>query len=209
MSLKSSTAGATSQVPTARVRGPKRKISEEAWFDAAVELIAIGGVDAVRVEAMALKLGVTKGTFYVRFDSRDRFLDALLDHWRRVSTSLVISELNVIEETPLERLERVFTISTSEVARGRARVELALRSWAYYDERPARVLKEMDEHKLMYFQSVAAANGIPSAEAEVRAFLIYSYLISDAILPGDRDGIRARCRAFLASGTEWESARTS
>ena len=189
----------------ARPRGPKRKLSEEAWFDAAVELIAIGGVDAVRVEAMALKLGVTKGTFYVAFASRDRFLDALLDHWRRVSTLAVIAQLNLIDEEPLERLVRVFSISTSEVACARARVELALRSWAYYDERPARVLREMDQHRLLYFESVVAANGLPPREAKVRAFLIYSYLISDALLPGDRDDIRELCRAFLAEGTRWPS----
>lgn len=190
-------------------RGPKRKISEEAWFSAATELIAIGGIDAVRVETMASKLGVTKGTFYVRFSTRDDFLQAFLDHWSRISTLRVIAELNLLQEAPLQQLEHVFTMSTTKVAQGRARVELALRSWAYFDVRPARMLQLIDEHRLEYFRSVLIENGVPAQHAAARAFLVYSYLISDALLPGDRDISRQQCHAFLAQDTNLKSGNGS
>ena len=186
-----------------RPRGPKRKIDAEAWFETALELMAVGGIDSVRVETLALKLGVTKGTFYVRFETRDQFVELLLDHWRRISTLVVIAELSAIDEPPLDRLVRVFSISTTERAKVRARIEASVRLWAYYDERPARVLREIDQHRLMYFESVVVANGVPKSEAEARAFLIYAFLISDAMLPGDRASIRDICRAFLAMGTKW------
>ena len=57
------------------------------WIDEGLRALAAGGPDAVRIEALAQALGVTKGGFYWHFDDRRALLEEMLDAWeRRAST---------------------------------------------------------------------------------------------------------------------------
>lgn len=49
-------------------------------LDAATQLVAAVGADAVTMEAVAVKAGVGKGTVFRRFGSRVGLMQALLDH---------------------------------------------------------------------------------------------------------------------------------
>src|SRR5258708_32740748 len=55
--------------------------------------LAGGGRAAVRVEALAQALGVTKGGFYGHFADRDALLDEMLDTWERMSTDEVVERV--------------------------------------------------------------------------------------------------------------------
>ena len=180
-------------------RGPKPKIPTERWYLTALEQLALGGIDSVRVEVVAEQLGVTKGMFYARFASRDAFLEAMIDYWRQRTTTGLVSELGAMDATPEDRLMRLFSIPEMDRARTGAYIEMAMRTWGLTDERPAKALAEIDRHRLAYFEAVMVANGVPRAQAPARAFLIYSYVITDPLLPGDRSALRELCRSFLVS----------
>lgn len=180
-------------------RGPKPKLTAEGWFIAALEQLALGGIDAVRVELLAEKLGVTKGMFYARFDTREGFLEAMVDYWRQRTTTGLVAELIAMDSGPEDRLTRLFAISRMDRARTGAWIEVAMRTWALTDERPKRALEEIDRHRLVYFESVLTANGVPREQVPARAFLIYSYVIGDTLLSGDRAAIRDACQALLTA----------
>src|SRR3974377_852072 len=55
----------------------------EMWMHAALKEIAYSGVEGVRVEVLAARLGITKGGFYRRFKDRRALLDAMLETWAR------------------------------------------------------------------------------------------------------------------------------
>lgn len=181
-------------------RGPKPKIPTERWFLTALEQLAMGGIDSVRVEVVAEQLGVTKGMFYARFPSRDAFLEAMIDYWRQRTTTGLINELAAMDADAQDRLLRLFSIPEMDRAKTGAYIEMAMRTWALTDERPARALAEIDRHRLAYFEAVMVANGVPREQAQARAFLVYSYVITDTLLPGDRSTMRELCRQFLTSG---------
>src|SRR3989442_10635651 len=65
----------------------------EKWVEAGLQALADGGVNAVRVEALAKALGVTKGGFYGYFADRDALLIEMLDTWERESTDAVIERV--------------------------------------------------------------------------------------------------------------------
>src|SRR5258707_14726159 len=69
-------------------RTPRRR-----WIKAGLRALAAGGPDAVRVEALAQALGVTKGGFYGHFADRDALLDEMLDTWERMSTDEVVERV--------------------------------------------------------------------------------------------------------------------
>ncbi|RYY87103.1 MAG: TetR/AcrR family transcriptional regulator, partial [Comamonadaceae bacterium] len=49
------------------------------WVRAGMRILARSGVDAVLIPPLATELGVTKGSFYWHFASRDELLLALVD----------------------------------------------------------------------------------------------------------------------------------
>lgn len=185
---------------TQRPRAKVSRIAAASWIETALTLLADGGVDAVRIEPLAEKLGVTKGAFYARYPSRDALLGAMLDYWRQESTLAVLSLLSAIAESPEERLRRILMLPFRRPdIKERARMEMGFRIWAYRDAGAAATMQEIDAYRLGYFRSVLEANGFSPEEAEARAFLIYAYIIADGTLPGDRtEPLRALCRGILS-----------
>ena len=57
------------------------RLDASAWIEAALEALADGGVEAVRVEPLAKALDVTKGSFYWHFADRRALIDAMLTSW--------------------------------------------------------------------------------------------------------------------------------
>src|SRR3546814_19576689 len=90
---------------------PERKgrLGAEDWAQAALDLIAENGVAAVAVEPLARRLGVTKGSFYWHFPSRDALLKAALERWESVEQEAVFGTLETIP-APRERLRNPFPL---------------------------------------------------------------------------------------------------
>ena len=51
------------------------------WTIAGIAALAEGGVDAVRVERLAKRLGASKGSFYWHFADRPALLQSMLALW--------------------------------------------------------------------------------------------------------------------------------
>ena len=89
------------------------RLSAEDWAQAALDLIAELGVAAVAVEPLARRLGVTKGSFYWHFPSRDALLVAALERWEKVEQETVFGTLEVIAD-PAQRLRALFALVAHE-----------------------------------------------------------------------------------------------
>ncbi|MBM7092942.1 helix-turn-helix transcriptional regulator, partial [Streptomyces sp. S12] len=74
------------------------RLSADDWAQAALDLIAEQGVAAVAVEPLARRLGVTKGSFYWHFPSRDALLVAALERWEKVEQETVFGQLEPIPD---------------------------------------------------------------------------------------------------------------
>ncbi len=99
----------------ATVARPERsgRLSAEDWAQAALELIAEQGVAAVAVEPLARRLGVTKGSFYWHFPSREALLQAALERWESVEQESVFGTLEQVPD-PRERLRSLFRMVAHE-----------------------------------------------------------------------------------------------
>ncbi|MEO6264178.1 MAG: helix-turn-helix domain-containing protein, partial [Luteimonas sp.] len=85
------------------------RLSADDWAQAALDLIAEQGVAAVAVEPLARRLGVTKGSFYWHFPSRDALLQAALERWEKVEQETVFGQLEAVPD-PRERLHALFQL---------------------------------------------------------------------------------------------------
>jgi AcrR family transcriptional regulator len=83
------------------------RLSASDWTRAALDALTRGGVDAVRVDALARQLEITRGSFYWHFKDRDALLTAALEEWERICTTEVIEMLDVVDR-PDDRLRTLF-----------------------------------------------------------------------------------------------------
>ena len=93
---------------------PRGRLSATDWELAALHVLAEGGVSAVAVESLARTLGVTKGSFYWHFPTREALLKAAIDRWEQRDEDEVISRVERIAD-PRERLRELFHRVSREV----------------------------------------------------------------------------------------------
>src|SRR4051812_10724677 len=77
----------------AEAMAPPTRTPPSKWIEEGLRALGAGGPDAVRVEALARTLGVTKGGFYNYFDDRPALLDEMHDTWEGLGVGAVIEEV--------------------------------------------------------------------------------------------------------------------
>jgi AcrR family transcriptional regulator len=107
----------------------------EKWIDEGLRALAEGGVDAVRVEALAKSLGVTKGGFYGYFDDRDALLKEMLDTWERESTDDVLNRIEAASGDVLDQVRMAGQLTFSDDRL--LPIDLAVRDWARLTTSPS------------------------------------------------------------------------
>ncbi len=171
-------------------------LDTNSWVDAAMDVLAKKGIDAVRIEPLALKLKVTKGSFYHHFKDRPALYQAILSKWRQKATSQIISRLNNAQLGPQERLQELLNLPySSKKANDGADIELSIRHWASRDPIAAAAVAEVDTHRLSYIEGAFQDMGESRESARVRAFLTYSSLLGSAM-------IRAAAAETLAKSSQ-------
>lgn len=166
--------------------------SREAWIEAAVDLLGEGGVDKVRVEPLARRLGVTKGSFYWHFEDRAALLDAMLQAWEQTGTEAVIEAVERTGAGPRERATRLWSLTVSDP---RLTSELAIRDWARRDDDVAARVRRVDDRRMSYLRQLMREIGVAVDEVEARSMLMYSLLIGNEFIVAGH-GRRSRKRVL-------------
>ncbi|MET9342627.1 TetR/AcrR family transcriptional regulator [Nonomuraea sp. NPDC003804] len=167
------------------------------WIEEGLRALAAGGPDAVRVEALAKRLGVTKGGFYGSFADRDALLEAMLDAWERESTDEVIDRIEREGGDPKTKIERagVLTFSDDRLLP----IDLAVRDWARRDEGVAERLRRVDNKRMALLREMIGTFCSDPDEVEARSMLAFCVAIGEHFLAADHgDRTRAQVLARAA-----------
>lgn len=166
-------------VHVAKVRTPR-----EAWIDAALQALAAGGPDAVRVEALAKSLGVSKGGFYHHFADRQALLEETLDTWEKAMVDDVIARVESGPADARAKLQELFDLAPS----ADFAVELALRDWSRRDKDVARRLRRVDKRRMEWLRSLFAQFCADEDDVEARSMLAYSLMVGSYFVSAQHDG---------------------
>ena len=153
------------------------------WIEEGLQALAAGGPDAVRVEGLAKKLGVTKGGFYGYFADRDALLEAMLDAWERESTDEVIDRVEREGGDPRTKIQRagVLTFSSDRLLP----IDLAIRDWARRDEAVAERLRRVDNRRMALLREMIGTFCSDADEVEARSLLAFCVAIGEHFLAAD------------------------
>ena len=185
--------------PAAAPAQPAPSLDAAAWVEAAFDVLAEGGIDAVRVDPLAKRLGVTRGSFYWHFKDREALHQAMLKAWRERASYQVFNRVERTADPAEARLERLLALPYSSPRSARAAaIELAIRLWARRDRSAAKAVRHIDRTRLDYFTKLFQERGQTREEARKRAFLFYAALMAEAfIAPGGGADMHGDLKSML------------
>lgn len=168
------------------------------WIEAGLSALATGGPRAVRIEALAQDLGVSKGGFYGFFANREALLQEMLDTWERESIDDVLDSVSD-EEDPRTRVHRLGMLTFADE---RLPVEFAVRAWAQHDESVNSRLRRVDNKRMDVLREVISSFCGDPEEVEARCLLAFCAAIAEHFLAADHPGysraeVLARAAEFV------------
>lgn len=166
--------------------------TKDDWIAAGLDALAEGGESAIRVDRLAARLGVTKGSFHHHFRGAAALRAAVLESFRQSREELAeaigrgVDEMN--EAAALEHLAALIARVPDD------RLDRAVRSWALVDERARAVQDAIDAQQLAALESIWRRI-VPSEHARTAALIPFLALVgASATTAVDRDDIEAVLR---------------
>jgi AcrR family transcriptional regulator len=157
----------------------KPRLGRNDWVLAALRALVRGGIQSVKVEALARDLGTTKGSFYWHFKDLPDLLHAMLELWEALATTAITAQ---VKASGLPGRAQLMLLVDMVSVRpgpeyGGAAVEPALRDWGRTDPHARAVVERVDRQRLEDLQGFLAAAGVPDAERVLKSHLIYAAVI--------------------------------
>lgn len=152
----------------------RTQLDPQRWIELGIDVLAKEGISGLRIEVLAKRCGVTKGSFYWHFKDRQALLAAILERWKE-------GRIRDIEKTTsvapgMERDQLHFAIDVYGASRNRKgmAIELAVRDWARHDAQAAAVVESVDLYRLDCTRKLFVATGMSNADAKSRSLLLYA-----------------------------------
>ena len=175
--------------------GMTNRLTQEEWLRFALTELSRGGHTKLSANALARKLGVSRGSFYWHFQSLEAFHDLLLKRWADLTTERVIDELAEVG-SPTHRLAALIKRSML----GDSKLERAIRSWAISNKKVAGYVHAVDTRRIAYVEQLLGEMGVDPIDISPRSQIIYwagigrilsTHLSAPKIMPAELDRFAA------------------
>lgn len=151
----------------------RKRVSRDDWLKAGLELLTERGVDAVKIDHLAWRVGVAKTGFYWHFENRRALLDAMLEFWEREYTMVVARSPAITGLPPAERLQAINRMVDDNWL---TEYDLAIAHWALDDEHADKILKKAYKLRLDVVRQAFRELGFSGDELEMRTRLFACYV---------------------------------
>ena len=140
------------------------------WAEAALQLIAEAGLKALTVDALATRLGVTKGSFYWHFTGRSELLAAARGRWEHRATTEAIKGLSAVPDAR----KRLYLLLDAASQSPRSRSLYAALAEAAEDPVVKEVLNRVASARIAYLEACYRELGLAQPLAKAKALFAYA-----------------------------------
>ncbi|WP_285539646.1 TetR/AcrR family transcriptional regulator [Brucella sp. NBRC 12950] len=154
------------------VRETEGKSGKNNWLKLAIEILIREGVDQVKVQVIAKKLGVSRSSFYWFFDSIQDLHNQLLDYWLRKNTGPIIERAMRPAPTINKAVCNVFECWIDDDLFDPA-LDVAIRFWGRHDANIRAVVDNSDQQRIEALQRMFMRFDYAEEEAMTRGRVIY------------------------------------
>lgn len=151
------------------------RLTRTDWINAAIEVMVDSSVEQVRVERLAVALGVSKGSFYWHFRTRDELLQSVLEQWANQATFGIQERLDQQASRPEQRLLLYLQLPFRSPAAVRAAdLEVAILGWARRSAQAMRAVARVDKERVKHITQIFLDMAWGDGEASLRAHQTYA-----------------------------------
>lgn len=169
----------------------KAQLGRQDWIDAALAELLAGGVNAVKVDRLARRLRVTRGSFYWHFANRAELLRELLDAWETTNTRAFEQVLRRRDANGLKEFMAVVELWVEEREFSPA-FDTAVRDWARVSKDARAAVRRVDDRRIEVLRRIFLDMGYADPEALVRARITYFHQIGYYTIALGEDPARRR-----------------
>lgn len=167
--------------PDKPAKQARKNLSREAWVAAARKVLEKRGIAEVKIDGLAKKLRVTRGSFYFHFKSQNDLHEALLDEWRTANCAPFLALQARHYDDGLQLFSDAVHVWVDEAPFSPA-LDLAIRDWSRTSAALTREVEESDALRLELLTDAFLKMGYPSDESIVRARITYFHQIGQYAL---------------------------
>lgn len=154
------------------------RLSREDWINAARTMLVESGIDGVKVDLLAKRINVTRGSFYWHFEDRDSLLDALLHLWEASNTEPMLAAIKAAgakgDRNDFDQTVGRLWIDETDFDPA---FDSAIRDWARTDPMVAEAVHRIDDIRVAAFAEMFKSYGFDEDEAEVRGRITYYHQV--------------------------------
>ncbi len=131
------------------------RLGPDDWLAAGMVALCEAGPAAIKAEPLALRLGVSKGSFYWHFRDVPAFQDVLLSEWEaRAVSRAALAEGGTVSQLRAQAQDLADPIPEDH----------AIRSWGQSHKGARAAIRRVDEARLTLLRDLLAETGIGNPE---------------------------------------------
>jgi AcrR family transcriptional regulator len=142
------------------------RLTADDWLQAGYSIVAEEGLNALKLDRLCTRLGVTKGSFYWHFADMAAYRQALIESWAQLKDA-ERRDIEQMRDVPAR--ERLSQMMASLVRPRQWSLERAMREWARSDETVAAAVRSADRRLLNAVREAFRDFGFDTDEADLRA----------------------------------------
>ncbi|MEV5499739.1 TetR/AcrR family transcriptional regulator [Nonomuraea fuscirosea] len=169
--------------------------ARERWLNEGLKVLAEEGAAGIRIDRIAARLHLSKGSFHHHFDGAEGYKKALLAHFEQLSIRTLENAIAEVGATAGAR--EILAHLTKLVQPGGTglycpELDIALRAWATWDAEVRAVQTRLDQARLSALQRVWRSAVPGDEEARTAALLPYLIAVGATVVfpPVDADELR-------------------
>ena len=147
------------------------RLTVEDWVEAGYAVLAEEGLNALKIDRLCERLGVTKGSFYWHFADMGAYRNALIESWAQLRDE---DRRHIEQLRDMPPRERMSVMMTSLVRPRQWTLERAMREWARSDGTVAAAVRSADHRLLKAVQQAFCDYGFDADEASLRATTFFA-----------------------------------
>jgi AcrR family transcriptional regulator len=142
------------------------------WLNLAIDALINEGIDQVKVQVMAKKLGVSRSSFYWFFDSIQDLQDQLLSHWLTRNTGPIIERAMRPAGSITRAICHVFECWVDPKLFD-PNLDIAVRFWGRRAPKVRAIVEQADDQRVDALSKMFKRYGYDEEDAFIRARILY------------------------------------
>lgn len=154
----------------------KKRITRDQWLRKGLELFALSGADGLRVEKIALELGISKSGFYCHFQDREDFLLQILDYWAHEFTE-VITENTMLLHLPAR--ERLLLLMAMVYEQDLCEFDAAIDIWSRTNPLVASQRQQVINMRMKFVRNALQELGLKGDDLDMRTSVLAGFQMGE------------------------------